>query len=319
MLTQKKRIAVLMGGPSSEHEVSLSSGKMVAEVLNRHRYEVFPVFIDKRGRWDTDTAKLKDLVHLAFIAMHGEYGEDGTVQSILEENGLLYTGSDARASALAMNKVLSARNFQTFGLNVPESLSIQHFGDLKDLRIDFDWPLVVKPADRGSSVGVTIVRNPNGIHSALEHAFAFSRNVMIQEFIKGRELTCGVLDDGCGNIVPLPPTEIVPKSSDFFDYNAKYTAAASEEITPPKLPADFIRLVQKAAVTAHQAVGASGLSRTDMILSPYGKLYILEINTIPGMTATSLLPKEAWAYGLSFPEFLDKVIQAAFRKHGSTN
>lgn len=308
-----------MGGPSSEHEVSLSSGKTVANILDRKKYEVFPVFVDKRGKWDTDVAKLKDLVDLAFIAMHGEYGEDGTIQNLLEEVGMPYTGSDPASSALGMNKVLSERVFKTAGLNTPESLLIQHFGDLDNLRIDFDWPVVVKPADKGSSVGVTIVKNPDEIYGALEQAFVFSRNVMIQEFIKGRELTCGVIEDSFGNTRALAPTEIIPKTAGFFDYDAKYIAGASEEITPARLPIDFIQLIQKTAMAAHRAVGASGFSRTDMMLSPYGKLYILEINTIPGMTPTSLLPQEALACGLSFPEFLDNVIQAAFRKHDITN
>jgi D-alanine-D-alanine ligase len=215
-----------------------------------------------------------------------------------------------------MNKVFSERAFRTAGLNAPESVFLQHFGDLENLRVDLDWPVVVKPADKGSSVGVTIVGNPDELYPALEQAFAFSRNVMIQEFIKGRELTCGVIDDGLGNSRALAPTEIIPKAAGFFDYDAKYTPGASEEMTPAKLPIDFIQLIQNTALAAHQAVGASGFSRTDMILSPYGKLYILEINTIPGMTPTSLLPQEALACGLDFPEFLDHVIQAAFRKHG---
>jgi D-alanine-D-alanine ligase len=315
----KKRIAVLMGGPSSEHEVSLSSGKTVAKTLDRKKYEVFPVLIDKRGEWGTDAKRLKDLADLAFIAMHGEYGEDGTIQGLLEEIGLPYTGSDPRSSALGMNKVLSERVFRTAGLNTPESLLIQHFGDLESLRIDFDWPVVVKPADKGSSVGVSIVNNPDEIYSALEQAFAFSRNVMIQEFIRGRELTCGVIDDGLGVARALAPTEIIPKTASFFDYDAKYTSGATEEITPARLPIDFIQLVQKTALAAHKAIGASGFSRTDMILSPYGKLYILEINTIPGMTPTSLLPQEAYACGLDFSEFLDNVIQAALRKYGISN
>lgn len=315
-MSLKKRIAVLMGGPSAEHEVSLSSGKTVSKFLDRKKYEVFPVLIDKKGKWDDDPRRLKDLIDLAFIAMHGEYGEDGAVQSVLEEAGLPYTGSDPASSALGMNKVMSERVFRTAGLNPPESLLLQHFGDLENLRIDFGWPLVVKPADKGSSVGVSIVRSPEELYPALEQAFAFSHNVMIQEFVKGRELTCGVIDDGLGNARALPPTEIVPKSAGFFDYEAKYVPGASEEITPPDLPIDFIQLIQKTALAAHQAIRASGFSRTDMILSPYGKLYILEINTIPGMTPTSLLPQEALACGMSFPEFLDHVVQAAFRKHG---
>ncbi|MCL4406123.1 MAG: D-alanine--D-alanine ligase [Patescibacteria group bacterium] len=312
----KKRIAVLMGGPSSEHDVSLSSGKTVAKFLDRRKYEVFPVIIDRRGRWGTEAHELKELVDLAFIAMHGEYGEDGTIQMILEEAGLPYTGSGPASSALGMNKILSERVFKTAGLNTPESISIQHLGDLKNLRIDLDWPVVVKPADKGSSVGVAVVRNPDELYPALEQAFAFSRNIMIQEFIKGRELTCGVIDDGLENSRALAPTEIAPKTSDFFDYDAKYVPGASEETTPARLPIDFIQLIQKTALAAHRAIGASGFSRTDMILSPYGKLYILEVNTIPGMTPTSLLPQGAWASGLNFPEFLDNIIQAAFRKHG---
>jgi len=181
---------------------------------------------------------------------------------------------------------------------------------------EFDFPVVVKPADRGSSVGVTVVRDPAEVFVALQNAFKFSRDAMIQEYVSGHEVTCSVLDDGLGDEVPLPVTEIIPKSGGFFDYKAKYTAGASDEITPARLTEEGTELIQRMAVAAHRAVGASGMSRTDMIIGEDGELYVLEINTIPGMTPTSLLPQEAVAHGLTLPDLFDRIIEAGLRKHG---
>lgn len=320
---KRLKVAVLMGGPSSEHEVSLRSGDKVFNGLNSELYEPFLLAISKTGEWGLSHSELKDRSDIAFIAMHGAYGEDGTVQSILEDRKIPYTGSSAAVSALAMNKFLSGKLFKRVGFSVPQTFLVPKLtwesGDkLKILKTAFSYissPCVVKPNNQGSSVGVRIVRNADELKDALDHAFTFSREALIQQFISGREVTCGVLDHGWPrSAFPLPPTEIVPKASHFFDYKSKYETGASDEITPAKLPASLARAVQDLAVGAHRAMNAKGFSRTDMIIDPRGVVYVLEINTIPGLTGESLLPKAALAAGIVFPKLLDTIISSAL--HG---
>jgi D-alanine-D-alanine ligase len=304
-----------MGGPSAEHDVSLSSGKVVVNALDRQRYEVIPVVITRGGQWSIPPEELPQRADIAFIALHGEYGEDGTVQELLRRLGLPFTGSDVLPSALAMNKILTANLFRAYGLNVPRSVVVDRSAK-EAVQLNFDFPLVVKPVDRGSSVGVSIVRRGEEIEEALEKAFSFSRQALIQEYIVGREITCSVIDNGDEEVIPLPPTEIIPRTSHFFDYHAKYTQGATDEITPADLDPATRDLVQTTAVLAHQAIGASGMSRTDMILAPSGWLYVLEINTIPGLTPTSLFPQAALAHGLTLPELFHRLIEAGLRRHG---
>ena len=305
-----------MGGPSAEHEVSLLSGEVIYGHLDREKYEVTPVIVTKDGEWPIGVDKLKNEVDIVFIAMHGEYGEDGVVQGLLRDAEIPFTGSDVLASALSMNKILSGRLLASHGLNIPHFIvAHKHEGVSVGLE-DLDFPVIVKPANRGSSVGVTIVRTEDDLRSALEKAFGFSRDAIIQEFIPGREVTCAVLDDGLGDAFPLPPTEVIPRLGAMFDYEAKYTPGASDEITPANLHDDAISFIQEVAVITHRAVGASGMSRTDMIIGEDDVLYVLEINTIPGMTPTSLLPQAAKVHGLTFSDLLDRIIDAGQRRHG---
>jgi len=302
MAMKKIRIAVLMGGPSAEHEVSLKSGRMVLKFLDKKKYEVKPIVISKAGRWPIRLSKLKKIFDVAFIAMHGEYGEDGTIQSILEKYKIPYTGSDAKASRLGIDKTKALKLFKKAGLNIPARTE--------------EPPLVVKPADRGSSVGASVVLDIKKLPSAIKLAKKFSNKILIERYIKGRELTCGVIEitrqARHKRLIALPPTEIIPKDSDFFDYCVKYTMGAAEEITPPKnLSKQLIKKIQAAALKAHQAINARGLSRSDFILDKNNKLFILEINTIPGLTKTSLLPQQAKAAGINFPKLLDIIIDAS--------
>jgi len=315
----KIRVGVLMGGPSAEHEVSLKSGEMILRFLNPEKYAAEGIVIDKKGKWPMPLAAFKKRFDLAFIAMHGEYGEDGTLQRILDKCKIPYIGSGAQASEIGMDKAASSRLFKKAGLLVPDFKVVSVGKRIKKYRLSFKFPVVVKPSDRGSSVGVSIVNNSSGLQRALKNAGVYSKNVMIQKYIEGRELTCGVLERG-GRLKALPPTEIIPSGSTFFDYNAKYSAGASREITPPNLPAEGIRKIQNIALKAHEAIGARGFSRTDMIIAENPKseirnpkVYVLEINTLPGMTETSLLPQEAKADGISFPELLDAIIESALR------
>lgn len=301
------RVAVLMGGPSAEHEISLKTGRQVLDNLDRKKYVARGIKISKTGKWPVSPAKIKKEFDVAFVAMHGEYGEDGQAQKLLDKHGIKYTGSGARASALGMDKAKSAKIFRKAGLRVPEFVLLT---DNFNFTFRLRFPVVVKPNDRGSSVGVSIVERFHDLVHALRLASRFSPLVMVQEFIPGREVTCGILEID-GKPAALPPTEIIPRSSKFFDYSAKYLAGASSEITPPKLPKQMIKKIQETALKAHKAIGARGFSRTDMILGKDGKIYVLEINTIPGLTETSLLPQEAKAAGIGFSQLLDGIIASA--------
>ncbi len=331
-MLERIRIAVLMGGPSAEHDVSLRSGEMVVRHLDRKKYGVARIVISRRGKWPLSFSKLKKQCDLAFIAMHGEYGEDGTLQRLLDQHGIRYTGSGARASRLGMDKPRSYPAFRRAGLTVAPYRMMQK----RNYRLSYDRiidgiPLgvVVKPADRGSSVGLTIVKRKVNLRSALRRAFAFSRRAIVQQYIPGREVTCGILERN-GIPRPLPPTEIVPMNRLFFDYHAKYTPGATQEITPARFPGTMLKKIQRAALAAHRAIGASGYSRSDFIIdetrssaeggSASGgknqrvKLYILEINTLPGLTKGSLLPKAARAAGIPFPRLLDAIVEAGMRR-----
>lgn len=319
-MRRKIRLAVLSGGPSSEHEVSLRSGKAVIGCINKGAYDAENVFISRSGEWEKSPADIKKSSDCVFIALRGTYGEDGTVQRILNDCGLAYTGSGALASAIGMNKFLSLRLFQDHGLHIPRTLLIHktewgeyHESEYKHIFHHLSFPIVVKPNNQGSSVGVSIVRNKDEFEGALKNAFHFSKEAIAQQFIEGREITCGVLDRGFPeSAFPLLPTEIVPKVSHFFDYQAKYDKGGSLEITPPRgLGEHMIQRIRKTALATHKIIGARGFSRTDMILDVKGTIFILEINTIPGLTDESLVPKAALAMGITFPKLLDIIIGAA--------
>lgn len=311
------RIVVLMGGPSAEHDVSLASARQVIRALDPQRYDVQPLLIPRDQEHALDGMRIN--ADVVFIAMHGEFGEDGTIQGILEAAGIPYTGSGVLASALAFDKPRAAAVLRSAGLRVPEFVTLHTSATTEERRAatdataTFGLPLVVKPANRGSSVGVTIARTLTEVAPAIAHAFRCSDTIMLQRFIVGTEVTCGILEVD-GHETALPPTEIIPRTSAFFDYDAKYTPGASEEITPARLPPETIQRVQDTALRAHRSLGCTGFSRTDMILAPDGNLFTLELNTIPGMTETSLLPQAAAAAGIPFPQLLDTIITAALQK-----
>ncbi len=310
----KIRVAVLMGGPSSEHDVSLVSGGVVCDNLNLERYEIIPVHISRDGEWSMPFETLMDRADIAFLALHGEYGEDGSIQEFLDGIGIPYTGSSARTSALGMNKMASSKLFKARGLNVPDWVDITRQDSWINFRSPLGYPVVVKPADRGSSIGVSIIRNEFGMREALCRVFEVSRHAMVQKYISGREVTCAVLEDEHGDIA-LPITEIFPFGSEFFDYSAKYTPNACKAITPASVTTIIAEEVRRVAVAAHQIIGASGVSRTDMVIGNDDKVYILEINTLPGLTATSPLPQAAHYMGISISMLLDKIIAAAIRRY----
>ncbi len=315
-MDKKLRVGILMGGPSSEHEVSLSTGRMVLKNLDPKKFKAIPVKIEKSGDWPMPLSRLKEEIDLAFIAMHGEYGEDGQIQSLLETFRIPYTGSDPIASALAMDKRKSSVLLANSGLAIPKFLALKK----EDAHIEFAvarnfrGSVVIKPADRGSSVGVNVSHKKSDLKYAIQKALQHSGEIIAQQHVRGREVTCGVLEIN-RTPVALLPTEIIPNGSSFFDYYSKYNTNGSIEITPPNLPKKTIRKIQAAALRAHEALGCSGVSRTDMILTKGDKLYILETNTLPGLTETSLLPQQAEKMGISFPKLLEIIINSALDRH----
>ncbi len=318
----KIRVAILMGGPSSEHEISLKTGEMIVKNLSKKNFEVLPVKIKPDGTWPITIDNLKKKIDVAFVALHGEYGEDGQVQSLLETFDIPYTGSNPLASALAMNKRKSSPFLAQNGFFVPKAIFIKKGDSQVDWASLKKWrlPVVVKPTDRGSSVGVSIIKKLGHLGEAVNRALKYSDSLMIEQYIKGREVTCGVVDINRVSI-PLVPTEIIPKKGEFFDYASKYDINGSDEITPPRLPAKTIKEIQLTALRAHKFLGCSGMSRTDMILeqAPSSKhqapkLYVLEVNTIPGMTQTSLLPQGAAKMGIGFSHLLEILIKAGLNR-----
>ena len=303
---QKKTIALIFGGISSEREVSLNSGKQVYEALDKDKYDILTY--DPK----TDIPQLVDeaeKIDCALIILHGPYGEDGTVQGLLDLLDIPYQGSGVLGSAVAMNKLLSKHLYEKAGLTVPSYALVQRGAPIDVDRIvaNLGLPVVVKPVETGSSVGMSIVRDASSLAAAVEKALEFGATAMIEAFITGTEITCGVL----GNQDPeaLPLIEIIPgENYEFFDYEAKYQPGATEEICPARIDTRLTQAAQACAIIAHNALYCQGYSRTDMILKD-DTFHVLETNTIPGMTATSLFPQSAKAAGLSFGQLLDRLIE----------
>ena len=309
-----------MGGLSSEHDVSLATGHNVIENLDRSKYEPFGIRLTKdkewfvKGRKMTETKALQDC-DVVFNALHGTFGEDGRIQALLEYYDKKYTGSGIMASALALDKLRSREIFKLSDLATPKTLKIRKGENYQAILNVFvnkvsGFPVVVKPCSNGSSVGVFIVKNLNELSKALKAAFRIEKKILVEEFIDGKEITCGVLENGQA-ISALPVTEIVPKRGHkFFDYNAKYKTGHSDEITPARLDEETTKKAQEIAVKAHKLLGCRAYSRTDMIIKD-SSIYILETNTLPGLTSASLLPKAAFIAGLTFPQLLDKIIEGS--------
>jgi D-alanine-D-alanine ligase len=308
----KKTIALLCGGISSEREVSLKSGQQVFQALDKAKYEV------RRYDPQTDLPRLvaeAKQIDAALIILHGPYGEDGTVQGLLELLDIPYQGAGVLGSALAMNKLAAKQMYERAGIPVPpyvavrrgETVNAEGFAERLGL------PLVVKPVVGGSSIGMSIVRSVDQVAEALAKAFAQDGTVLVEGYIKGVEITASVL--GNDRLDALPLIEIVPDAShDFFDYVAKYTAGASQEICPARISPVLTEKAQSYARMAHEALFCKGYSRTDMLLRG-DDIFVLETNTIPGMTPTSLLPQAAQAAGISFAQLLDRLIELGMQAH----
>ena len=322
----KKKIAVIMCGVGSEHEVSMNSGAQVLEQIDRDCYDVVKVVINTNNTWEVDNLlcsfpsaieELQSLsIDVAFLALHGTGGEDGTLQGVLEYAGIPYTGSGVTASAVAMDKVLTKKILQNQGMCVAPSVIVtcsEWQSAVAEVERVCGYPCVVKPLRDGSSVGIVMADDVFALTNALRGSTYPS--LMVERKIIGHEVTCGVLDIAHEPFPrAFPVTQIIPKESSFFDYHAKYTTGASEEITPARLPDDVSAHIQDIAVQCHRVLGCKGASRTDMIVALDG-VYVLEINTLPGMTQTSLLPQQALAAGISFPELISIIIEGALGKN----
>ncbi|MBF0397901.1 MAG: D-alanine--D-alanine ligase [Desulfobacterales bacterium] len=304
-----KTVALLSGGKSSEREVSLKGGNEVFNALDKTKYNVI--------RYDpmTDIGKLvsdASKIDVAFILLHGPFGEDGTVQGLLDLLEIPYQGAGVLGSALSMNKVVSKQMYEKSGIPIPSYiiLNLKDSIDIEDYIKKLGFPIVVKPSSGGSSIGMSIVKTGNMLKKAIDNAFSYDDTVILEQYIKGIELTCGVI--GNDKLEALPLVEIIPNNKfEFFDYEAKYTAGATQEICPARVEPILAEKIQEYAKAAHKSLYCRGYSRTDMILAENKAIYILETNTIPGMTTTSLLPLAAKTCGISFSELLDRLIELA--------
>lgn len=296
MLTDR-RIGVLMGGRSAEREVSLRSGEAVSGALRHLGYDV----CDIDAGTDLCNALVRENIGAAFIVLHGGVGEDGSVQGLLEVMGIPYTGSGVLASAMAMDKLVSKVMFAHSELSVPAWEVVT--GPKSELTIPL--PVVVKPSREGSSVGVNIVREKKDLGQALEAALSFGGPVLVEKYIKGREVQIGVM-----GMSALGGVEVRPRL-EFYSYEAKYTPGMTEYILPPEMDSALYDRAMEAGLRAHKALGAGGATRVDLLIGEGDEIYALEVNTIPGMTETSLLPKIAALAGYSFNSLVEEILKDA--------
>lgn len=311
MTDGRLRVAVLMGGRSSEHEVSLSSGRSVVEGLSPERYDVVPVEIPREGPWLL-TREETAAYDVVFPVLHGPFGEDGTVQGLLELADVAYVGAGVAGSALAMDKDLFKAVMRDNGVPVARSQTLRRGRD-EGGESPFGYPVVVKPARLGSSVGISIVRSAEELRPAVELAFRHDEKVLVEEFLEGVEVECSVL----GNEDPVAsvPGEIVPLASDWYDYEAKYAEGGMELVVPARIPPETTARVQELAVAAFVAADCEGMARVDFFAAPDGAVTVNELNTIPGFTATSVYAKLFEASGLPYGELLDRLVALALERH----
>lgn len=334
----KPRLAILMGGPSSEHDVSLQSALNMMHGLSPRQYDVAPIFVSRDLAWQLYASpadylagrvreqllhteipeRLAYIVDAALIAMHGEFGEDGQIQRILDRAGVPYQGSGPKASALAFDKQRANQLLKRVGLHIPDFMVLTRAQWvsartkwLASIPLAFGMPVVIKPNSSGSSVGVHVVRSVTALADAIEEVSVRHDRIIVQRFVKGQEVTCAVIETDESPLV-LPPT-LIRHGNDVFSYQAKYQPGLVEEITPAPLPPRLLDQIRHTALRAHRAIGCRDYSRTDMILGQ-GRIWVLEINTLPGLTAASLLPQAAEAQGISLNELLDHLVYRALHR-----
>lgn len=304
------RIGVLMGGRSSEREISLRTGRAVYQSLLRRGYDT--VAIDVGPRLPQDLAEQR--IALAFLALHGPGGEDGTIQGFLDTIGLPYTGSGVQASALGMHKVVTKTLLAAQDIPVPAGTVVPRGATPSLARTltsaKLRLPVVVKPASQGSTIGVTIVRHSNEWKGAVASAHRYDPEAMVEAYIPGHEVTVSVLGTGAGACTVLPAVEIVAPDG-FYDFTAKYEKGRTRYLCPAPLPAAVVRRINMLARRTYQVLGCEGAARVDFRITPRGRPYVLEINTVPGMTETSLLPMAAAQAGIDYDSLVECILRSA--------
>jgi D-alanine-D-alanine ligase len=338
-MAKKLRVALIFGGTSQEREVSLRTGETMAKNLDPKKYDVVPIEISMEGKWLISSPTIRQIgrqiktqkvstreivpvdehvkgkIDVALLAMHGPGGEDGTIQGMLELLKIPYTCSGVLASALAMDKARTKVFVSSLGVETPPGMLIgksEYDQNKKKFLGRIRGKVVVKPNGIGSSLGTSIVAGRRGVEKAIKSAFRYDDNILVEKFIKGTELTVPVL--GNSKAVALPVIEIVPLVSSFFDYKAKYADQGSDEIVPARISPQLTKQLQALALKVHLALGCRGFTRSDFIVDKNGDIYFLELNTIPGMTPASLVPKSARAAGISYQQLLDTLIKLAVQK-----
>ncbi len=294
-----------MGGQSAEREISLKTGKAVCAALIRRGYQVFPIDVDKTLPWKLRAKK----VDVAFIALHGRGGEDGTVQGLLEIVGIPYTGSGVRASAMAMDKAMTKALLQSQSIPVPRGIVLDQEYPRAVPPKGLKWPVVVKPSSEGSTIGVSIVRSSTSWRAALRRAYQFDSQAIVETYIDGREIAIGVIDSRA-----LPAVEIQAPGG-FYDFDAKYKKADTHYVCPAKVSTGSLNRMQRLAVQAYTILGCEGAARVDFRLNRQGRPVILEVNTIPGMTERSLLPMAAAELGVPYDGLVEEMLQGALKKN----
>jgi D-alanine-D-alanine ligase len=296
----------MMGGLSREREISLKTGKAILKALTEKGYMVTPIDVGD----DIAEKLVKEKIECAFLALHGRFGEDGTIQGMLELMRIPYTGSGVLASALAMHKIMSKKFFLCEKIPTPCFEVFQREEIKKDppKKISLPLPIVVKPAREGSTIGISIVRKDEELGSALKKAGEYDEEILVEEFMKGREITVGILEN-----IPLPVIEIIPKSG-FYDYHSKYTKGETQYILPARIPREKYLYAQEIGLRAFQGLGCSSLGRVDLMTDEDENPFVIDVNTMPGMTETSLLPKAASYAGIPFEDLVERILLGASLK-----
>lgn len=308
MAATRRRVGVLLGGLSAEREVSLRTGEAVAGALEERGHEVVRIYVDR----DVDQVLRQTPIDVAWIALHGRWGEDGCIQGLLETMGIPYTGSSVLASALAMDKLKAKELFRLHNVPTPPYYVVDAEGlaEIEEVHGSFGFPAVVKPRREGSSIGVSIAKDLVELAKSVEEALRFDAHAIVERWVKGREIAVGILD---GRV--LGAVEIAPKRG-FYDYQAKYQKGMADYFLPPRIEPTRQLGVLQIAARAHEVLGCTGATRADLLVTEGQNEYVLEVNTLPGMTQTSLLPKIARSAGMDFGDLCEAVLSGA-RLHAS--
>jgi len=303
---KKKRIGVLMGGLSREREISLKTGKAVLKALIEKGYNACSIDVGH----DIAETLAKEKIECAFIALHGRFGEDGTIQGMLELMRIPYTGSGVLSSALALHKIMAKKLFLCEKVPTPpfEAVLRQDIGKESFKNISISLPLVIKPAREGSTIGVSIVKTEGELALSLKEAGKYDEEILVEKFVEGKEITVGILED-----IPLPIIEIVPKSG-FYNYHSKYTKGETQYIIPARIPREKYLYAQEISLKAFRALGCSGFARVDLMTDEQSDPFVIDVNTMPGMTETSLLPQAAGYAGIPFEDLVERILLGASLK-----